>query len=558
LLGVLVAACALAAYVYTAAPEPGWIDSGELAVVSHTLGIAHPTAKPVYVLLSRVFVILLPGPFFPLTFLSAVLAAGALFLIAQTARQLIGTGSSWTAVLAPLILAVSPLVWEQATINEVHALQLFFVSAALYVWTRGDLPNRLFFLVYVLSLALATHGTAIFLAPLVLASLWSQRRRARTWIGAVAVALTGLTVYLVLPVRSARYPLMDWDHTAAWAGFWRHVTGWQYSIFTATFDLQSLSRALSSLASLLWANLPGVILPLCALGLWSLWSRRRTDFWVTLITTSSCVAFSLTYAIPDIAPYYLVAFALLALWAAAGTAWLGSLRRWYGSAAAAAMVLSLAFAVAHHFEQLNQRTFRVPTDWVRDALETVEPRSVVLSREWDHYSPWLYLRFVEGLRPDVTWIDTELLRRSWYPEFIRQADPERYAQAKPALDRLAPHVARFEAGQTYDPATIETAYGDAIYALSLGQPGAVYVDPDLGTDPPWASERAYLRGAQDVPWGLLSRNFRPDEEIPPLPDWPAYRNARASPAPSLRTEFHLGLYTLARKARTAYIRARNP
>jgi hypothetical protein len=405
---------------------------------------------------------------------------------------------------------------------------------------------------------LATHGTAIFLAPLVIASLWAQRRRVSTWIGAVAVAVLGLTVYLVLPIRSARYPLMDWDHTAAWAGFWRHVTGWQYSVFAATLDAPTLGRAVKSLGSLLWTNLPGIVLPLCALGLWRLWSKRRTDFWVTLITALFCVAFSLTYSIPDIAPYYLLAIVLLALWAAIGTAWLRSLGRWYGYVAAAGIVLSLAFSVVHHFGQLNLRTFRVPTNWVRDALETVEPHSVILSREWDHYSPWLYLRFVEHVRPDVTWIDTELLRRSWYPEFIRQVDPERFARAQPALERLAPYIARFEAGQRYDPVAIETAYGDAIYALSLGQPGAVYVDPGFGANPPWSAERKYMRGAREVPWGLLFRNFRPDEKIPPLPDWPRFRNATAAPLPSPRNRFHLGLYALAWQVRGAYLGEQSP
>jgi hypothetical protein len=220
--------------------------------------------------------------------------------------------------------------------------------------------------------------------------------------------------------------------------------------------------------------------------------------------------------------------------------------------AAAVLVGCALYQATHTFESVNARSFRVPTDWVEDALLSMEPNAVVLTREWDHYSPWLYLRFVKGVRPDVTWIDTELLRRSWYPEFVGRIDSARFMAAKPELDRLAPQIRKFESGRAYVPAEIENAYAEAIFALSLGQAGPVYVDGIGQSQADWGVERRYLRGAGQVPWGLTTRLIRPGESIPPLPEWPAYRNRPPMPGDSERTRFHLELYRRMRDARTHY------
>jgi hypothetical protein len=51
----------LSVYLLTLAPTVQFIDSGELAVVCKTLGIAHPTGYPLYTLLGRLFSLLPSG-----------------------------------------------------------------------------------------------------------------------------------------------------------------------------------------------------------------------------------------------------------------------------------------------------------------------------------------------------------------------------------------------------------------------------------------------------------------------------------------------------------------
>ena len=64
LVGLGVFGLSLALYVATAAPGLTWrndsADGGELAAAAWTLGVAHPTGYPTYVLLARGFAVLLP------------------------------------------------------------------------------------------------------------------------------------------------------------------------------------------------------------------------------------------------------------------------------------------------------------------------------------------------------------------------------------------------------------------------------------------------------------------------------------------------------------------
>ncbi|MBD3170414.1 MAG: DUF2723 domain-containing protein, partial [candidate division Zixibacteria bacterium] len=54
-------AIAFVIYFLTAHRGVQFIDSGELAVVAHTLGIAHPTGYPLYTLITRLFTFIPAG-----------------------------------------------------------------------------------------------------------------------------------------------------------------------------------------------------------------------------------------------------------------------------------------------------------------------------------------------------------------------------------------------------------------------------------------------------------------------------------------------------------------
>jgi hypothetical protein len=535
---------ALALYAYTALPGPGWVDSGELAVVSHTLGIPHPTGSPLYVVVSRLATLLSPSEFWPLTLLSALAVAAAVALVMLSLPvTATSTAMGWVVLSATGVLAaLAPSLWELAVLNEVYALQALLFALFLHLRTRTDSARRDAGSAFVAGLAFANHQSALFLAPFLIAVVWKGRRLARTWVSVFGFGLLGVSLYLLLPIRSQAGPLLDWGGTHRLSAFLRHVMGWQYKNWVGLQSWQAYGSALTFALQHVAGNLAYAGIPLAVLGWWELRQRSRALAGASAFAFGLCLAFGVNFPNPDLEAFYLLLYILCAFWAGLGLVRLVRLRPAWGVAAALVICLCAGYQTVIQFPAANARTFRVPTHWVEDALDTIEPGAVVLTREWDHYSPWLYLRWVKKLRPDVTWIDTELLRRSWYPEYLRKADSARYLAALPALLRLAPQIEKFESGSPYNPQEIEGAYADAIYALSLGQEGPVHVD-GIGRGPgDWGVERAYFRGATEVPWGLTMRLFRPGERVPPLPEWPQYRNRPPTPHDSPRTRFHLELY----------------
>ena len=78
-------------YLITIAPSVVQIDSGELAAVQATLGIAHPTGYPLFTIIGYIFS-LIPLPFtkiYQLNLLAAVFCSAGIGVFVYTAKLLL-------------------------------------------------------------------------------------------------------------------------------------------------------------------------------------------------------------------------------------------------------------------------------------------------------------------------------------------------------------------------------------------------------------------------------------------------------------------------------------
>src|SRR5512140_2954831 len=124
LLAALLGFTSLVLYVLTTAPSVAVLfdDTLEFQVVVPTLGIAHPSGYPLYTLLGKLFITLLPwrdpaGRLNLFSAFAASIAVAAFYLAARRwARQ------RAAALVATVAFAVSPVWWSQATLAEVYAL----------------------------------------------------------------------------------------------------------------------------------------------------------------------------------------------------------------------------------------------------------------------------------------------------------------------------------------------------------------------------------------------------------------------------------------------------
>src|SRR5687767_13587002 len=134
----LVGAALGCAYAYTLAPGVTWAndgaDSGDLIAATATLGVAHPTGYPTYLLLARLFQLIPLGDLaLRSTIFSAVAAVLAALCVYLLVRRLLAEQARQdvAATVAALAIGLAPEFWSQAVIAEVYSLNALFVALML-------------------------------------------------------------------------------------------------------------------------------------------------------------------------------------------------------------------------------------------------------------------------------------------------------------------------------------------------------------------------------------------------------------------------------------------
>ena len=473
-------------YLSTLAPAVGLIDSGELAVVCQSLGIAHPTGYPLYTILGRLFCLLPVGDTIfrvgLMSLLFTCLGNVVLFFVLLTVLRGLSRRNQrsanleiWSAFVASLIFSFTPTLWSQAVSNEVYSLNflLFAVIILLVaVWLsakKGSKAERVLYLLsFVLALSFGNHMSTVLLLPAILFILIATHRGAlfepRPLFLLLSLFLLGLSVYLFLPIRSAQNPLLDWGNPETWSNFWRHVSGWQYQVWMFAGSAGELAKNLRNFIGLFFRQFPLYLLPLSLLGIWRLFAQnRKLLIFLTLLFLTN-VLYGINYGIPDIDPYFLGSFLANAVFLGAGLCFVVQLigdlnvRRGVSVVLLTLFAFVPAFLARANYHQLDRSRDFLAYDFASNILRSVKKDAVIMTNVWDHYSPWLYLRFIESKRPDVIYLDTELCRRTWYFDYVRQRYGDLYDRSESEIRRFLREVRPFESRQPYDGNVIETVY----------------------------------------------------------------------------------------------------
>jgi hypothetical protein len=473
-------------YLSTLAPAVGFIDSGELAVVCQTLGIAHPTGYPLYAILGRLFCLFPVGDtFFRVGLMSLVFTCAGnlvLFFILLTvptspARRKHKSADPrlWSAIVASLTFSFTPTLWSQATSNEVYSLNLLLFAVIILlvaIWQgagdRSKAERILYLLSFLYALSFGNHMSAVLLLPAILFILVAGYRRTalnpKRLSRAAAFFLLGLSIYLFLPIRSAQNPILDWGNPETWSNFVRHVSGWQYRVWMFAESAGELGKNLRNFVSLFFGQFPLYLLPLSLLGAWRLFVQNRKMLIFLGLVFLANVIYGVNYGIPDIDPYFLGSFLANAVFLGAGLSWLFQLigdlnvRKGLSFLVLALFALLPASMAKENYHQADRSRDFLAYDFASNILRSVGKDAVIMTNVWDHYSPWLYLRCIESKRPDVHYLDTELCRRSWYFDYVKQSYGDLYSRSENEIGRFLQEVRPFENRQPYDGNVIETAY----------------------------------------------------------------------------------------------------
>jgi len=436
---------ALGIYARTLAPTISWAhasgDGGDLITAVYTGGVPHPTGYPTYLLLGSVLTALLPGdPAYRLNLMSAMAAAGAVLLLAQTVIQLStrlgsGAGAAQVAGLtAGLALAFSPVLWSQAVVAEVYTLHaLFFAALLRLAASPGASP---FLMGAIWGVGLGNHLTLLLALPLILLATMRAREPTRpgVWPGlrlGSGLAL-GLAVYLILPLRASAGPVINWGDAHTLAGLGWLVSGQLYHGYMFSLPLAHWPARLSAWAGLLGAQLTWIGLAVGLFGLARLAQRERGLALASSASVGLVSLFALGYNTTDSYILLLPAFVVLALWA--GFGWANALAglwpRGGGQArrlplqAAAALGLALPLGLLlSGYSAADVSRDRAAAEFAQGVLAAAPPRAVLVSHS-DLYSFVLwYEHYVRGARPDIAIVDADLLDYPWYAEALIRHEP---------------------------------------------------------------------------------------------------------------------------------------
>ena len=562
-------------YLFTLAPSVVQIDSGELSAVQATLGIAHPTGYPLFTMIGYLF-IKLPLPFtaiFKANLLAAIWCALGVFIFIKSAYLIItkyemksaplkkskqkkemknennsndkekNVIATFASVFGGIALAFSSTFWVQSTSVEVYSLQIFLFSLIIflilraYFSTDGKIINWMW-VALSLAFGFANHMTTLFLFPFI-TILFFQKEKIKVESFRKILLMLALFIpvlilfYLYLPLRASTNPQINWGNPINFENFFRHISGKQYQVWLfASFE--AAGKQFKYFLSDFPSEFSYVGLIIGIVGCVAAYRDFRIIFYSLIVTFLFAVLYSINYDIVDIDSYFLLAYMMFAFLIVFGfykiLIYLNS--KWNFRIAVIVALLFSLFPIAFNFSEVNQSNDYTFEDYARAILNSTEKNSVIFTYQWDYLvSASYYFQSVENYRSDVTVIDKELLRRSWYYNQLKRNHPNVIKNLGSDISNFLDAVKPFERSEIFDSNLIEKYYRAIMMDLISKNIGTrnYYIGLELFQNEMQRGEFSLPQGYQIVPHLLTFKVVKGNEYIPaPDPNFtirfPEHRN----------------------------------
>ncbi|XP_040056107.2 LOW QUALITY PROTEIN: transmembrane protein 260 [Gasterosteus aculeatus] len=422
-------------------------DSGELITTACELGVAHPPGYPVFTLLARLAMCLLPSlpPAHSVNLMSSLLGAAACGTLCLTVCRLEGPGPG--AVLAGGLFAVSRLSWQWSMVAEVFALNnlfvglLFFLTAGFHCAENAAQRQKIAHVgALCCGLGLCNQHTLVLyvllIVPWVLHRLYSLGELSLRGLVSLGVCFSsGFLPYVYLPVSSflntARW---SWGDQTTLSGLLTHLLRAEYGTFSlakteSPVNLTSMLKAQLN-HCLQDLSLPALVLAGMGL-LLSSWDRTCRS--VSGLFAAMLLVYSLFFAwranldisrpllLGVVERFWLQSDAAVCVLAGLGLSrthtalqrWLGRGGLWKTSGWVLTVAL-LAHMVHTNHRECDQSANSVVERFGREILASVPTDSIILTRGDLPGNSMRYLYYCQGVRPDVRLVDQEMMTYAWY------------------------------------------------------------------------------------------------------------------------------------------------
>jgi hypothetical protein len=420
-----------------------------------------------------------------------------------------------------LLFAFSRTLWQFATVTEVYAINsalMAGVAWGMLRWARTRRPLPLIAAALLFGLGLCVHHVTIGTGAIAIAVLITRVGgrafwRSRTAITAAAVLAAGLLVYAYLPIAASRKPVMNWGDPVTASRIWDHVTGKQYRGYIKTEGEQNsaqFDKYFTIVGRELGPSWAPIALLLAGAGIVLLYFRLRTIFWYVVLVIAGNAAWFAIYPITNDTPAYAIptfialldAFAFAAMSITELAAGRGRL------AAATALLLLPVISLVSFFPIRDRSRYWVSHDYAENALHSMRPNALLITGDWQLFSPLRYELDVEHERPDVEAIDASFLLRHWYFEQLGRRYPVLARDSGKELGALAGMTEQFANDRAHlDDELFNRRLDDAVMSLIAAhlRRGPVYITGEIAaTNNP---RDANLRKRIDQNWVFVPRGL---------------------------------------------------
>ncbi len=525
----------LIVYIVTLAPTVTFIDSGELATACYQLNTAHPTGYPLFTLLGRIFTLIpIFSPIYTLNLMSAILTAIAIavtFKLLVEILCLIGSDYNLlinkkivtylTAFSGALILAFSKTYWDTAESIEVYNLHKIFLSLILLFFIKASYSDNsgkywLLF-AFILGLSFGNHLSTLFLSIGSIYFYFAINRFdkisfQRLFIMAIPF-LAGLSVYLYLPVRG-EFANIAWGYPVNWDNFIRHISGKQFSVwmFSSTDVPAKQFRYFLNNYPLEFVYLP---LILSIFGLFAIYRKNTKLLIFTILLFVFNILYAINYDIYDIDSYFLLAFLVTSIWATSGLYFIIEKIKIRSILVLIILVIIIpGILLVSNFKENNESNNYFVENYTDNVMKSVKPNSIIISSQWDFFvsASWYYQN-VTGKYKDISVIDKELLRRTWYIREMKKHHPDIYNNCRTEFEIYNAELIKFEnetdrylkpktQQDNQDLLRIRTAFLNLLNAIVEKNPGRdVYISFEIED----VKNERFAEKYQRIPEGLLFR-----------------------------------------------------
>ena len=385
-----------------------------------------------------------------------------------------------------VLMAFSHTLWSYATVTEVYALNTLLIAIIFFLmlrWRRCIVADRihsgtamkagpivspntshdplLYAAALVFGLALGVHHVTVALTLPAVGVIVYRTQGARFFATrrlayAALISIGALVaVYAYLPFAASRSPVINWGHPRSLQEIWWHITGRQYQVYFS-FTPEIMGKQFAEFCrmalrefGLSWLPLP---LVLAFAGFVNTFKRDRTAFWFVLSIIIADLAYAVSYEIAeDKDAYYLPTFISIVIAAGFGIRWL--ILRTVSEplpigkpalAAAIAVMLTCTIALAANWPFNNRSQYFIAHDYVENLLKSIAPNGLLLTLDWQVASPMFYAQEIEQRRRDVKVVDVNLLRRSWYFDYLRHAYPGLVQRSREKIDVFVQNLREWE------------------------------------------------------------------------------------------------------------------